>query len=100
MARRNKQSERDVARERIDTLFELAAEAWPDQERCNRYVELARTIAMRYRIKLRREQKRMFCKHCYAYLRPGGNCRVRINRGRVITRCDACGGFRRIPIHS
>ena len=48
-----------IARERIEILFEQAQRAFSDHpERSNRYVELARRIAMRQRIRIDREFRR------------------------------------------
>jgi len=80
-----------IARERIGVLFEqarLAYSAFPG--RSNRYVELARKIAMRQRIRIDRDLRRQYCHHCYAYLVPGQNMRVRVHRGNVVVTCRTC----------
>jgi ribonuclease P protein subunit RPR2 len=80
-----------IARERIRILFEqadLVAPAHP--ERSNRYVELARKIAMRQRVRIDRDLRRRFCHHCSAFLVPGRNMRVRIHRGHVVVTCRSC----------
>lgn len=80
-----------IARERIGVLFVQAGlvhAAHP--ELSNRYVELARKIAMRQRIRIDREFRRRYCHHCYAYLVPGKNMRVRVHRGNVVVTCKAC----------
>jgi ribonuclease P protein subunit RPR2 len=82
---------KQIARERVAALFrqaELAFGAHP--ERSNRYVELARKIAMRQRIRIDREFRRRFCHHCYAYLMPGQNMRVRVHRSNVVVTCHVC----------
>ena len=80
-----------IARERIEVLFEKAKGAFSAYpERSTRYVDLARRIAMRQRIRIDREFRRRFCHHCYAYLVPGRNMRVRVHRGRVVITCQAC----------
>ncbi|WP_338100364.1 ribonuclease P protein component 4 [Methanolapillus africanus] len=104
MSRQNRKKNKDlskkIAEERIQRLFELAQtnqEIHP--ERAQRYITLARLISMRYNVRLDREQKRSVCKHCYAYLVPGRNCRIRIKNGFVLTTCFECGKQRRIPYH-
>ena len=80
-----------IARERIEILFEqarLACGAHP--ERSNRYVEIARRIAMRQRIRIYRESRRQYCHHCYSFLVPGKNMRVRVHRGNVVVSCHSC----------
>ena len=82
---------RKIARERIEILFGqalLAFSAHP--ERSNRYVNIARRIAMRQRIRIEREFRRQFCHHCYTYLVPGKNMRVRVHRGNVVVTCSSC----------
>jgi ribonuclease P protein subunit RPR2 len=80
-----------VARERISVLFEQARLAFREHpERSNRYVALARRIAMRQRIRMDRELRRQYCHHCYAFLAPGHNMRVRVHRGNVVVTCLVC----------
>jgi ribonuclease P protein subunit RPR2 len=62
---------REIAMERINELFEQADLRFKkSQELSDRYVELARKIAMKYKVKMPRELKKRFCKHCYKYLMP------------------------------
>ena len=80
-----------VAKERIGVLFIQAQDAFPEHpERSNRYVALARRIAMRQRVHIDREFRRRFCHHCYAFLVPGQNMRVRVHRGNVVVTCGIC----------
>jgi RNase P subunit RPR2 len=85
-----------IAAERIEILFDEANAA--QKEHADRYVRLARDMAMKQRLRLTRVQKRSFCKKCGAHLVPGENLRVRIQRGRVIHTCTACGNTVRIPL--
>ena len=80
-----------VAKERISILFSQAQEAFHEHpERSNRYVALARRIAMRQRVRIDREFRRQYCHHCYAFLVPGQNMRVRVHRGNVVVTCGIC----------
>lgn len=82
---------RKIAKERISTLFVQARQAFAEHpERSNRYVDLARKIAMRQRVRIDRELRRQFCHHCYAFLVPGRNMRVRVHRGHVVVTCGSC----------
>jgi ribonuclease P protein subunit RPR2 len=84
-------STKKIALERIAILFEQAGAAFhqsPSQS--NRYVELARRIAMRQRVRIDHELRRQYCHHCYAFLVPGKNMRVRVHRGHVSVTCSAC----------
>jgi len=83
-----------IAKERIDILFREAELA--EQKLANRYVFLARKLAMKYNIKLPSEYKRKYCHKCYAYLVPGENVKVRTNSKTqtVDYTCD-CGHINR-----
>ncbi|MFP4045759.1 MAG: ribonuclease P protein component 4 [Candidatus Aenigmatarchaeota archaeon] len=92
--------QRKIARERMEILFEEAEKAFPEhQERSDRYVELARKIGMRYKVKIPKEYKRRFCSNCYSYLKPGVNCKVRVNSEEKTVRweCEECGNLHRYP---
>ncbi len=94
-----KDSARELAGRRVQQLFVQAERIFAeDKYLANRYVQLARKIAMKVRLRLPRELKRRFCKHCYAYLAPGVNCRVRTGRGKVVITCLECRKFTRIPL--
>jgi ribonuclease P protein subunit RPR2 len=84
-------STKKIALERIAILFEQAKVAFHESPaQSNRYVELARRIAMRQRVRIDREFRRQYCHHCYAFLVPGKNMRVRVHRGHVSVTCGAC----------
>jgi len=81
----------EIAKERIEELFRQAENAYKsDPKLSNRYVQLARKIAMKTKVKMTSKQRRMYCKHCYCFLMPGKNSRVRLT-GRTITcTCFEC----------
>lgn len=82
---------RIIAKERICLLFSRARDAFRDHpERSDRYVALARRIAMRQRVRIDREFRRRFCHHCHSFLVPGRNMRVRVHRGNVVVTCGIC----------
>ncbi len=87
-----------IARERIDRLHDLAADAAAesDQQRAREYVRLARRVAERHRLGLPHEFRRSTCDRCDSYLRPGDNARVRLRDGHVVVTCD-CGAQARYP---
>ncbi|HEY5606579.1 MAG TPA: ribonuclease P protein component 4 [Thermoplasmata archaeon] len=97
--RRHRGMERRIALERMTTLFRLAeSEAMQEHpERARRYVELARKIGMRYNVRTPANFRRSFCKSCRAYLVPSRNARVRVDEGRIIVTCGACGAVQRRP---
>ena len=88
------------ALERIKVLFREAKEQFKDNkpELADRYVFLARKAAMKINLRLSKEIKRKFCKHCYKYIVPGVNCRVRINNNRVIYYCFNCRKYMRFML--
>jgi len=93
---------KQIAMQRIRTLFSLAKEViHEDPKLAQRYVELARKIAMRTRLRLPKEYRRMVCRHCKSFILPGVNCRVRIQPKRephIVITCLNCGKHTRIPL--
>ncbi|MAF50558.1 MAG: ribonuclease P [Nanoarchaeota archaeon] len=88
-----------IARTRIKKLFEEAEKMFKkDKKLSNRYVEIARKIAMKVNLSMPKKYKRLFCKHCYKYLRNGVNSRVRTNKGKVVIYCMECKKYTRIPL--
>ncbi|MEM2093199.1 MAG: ribonuclease P [Candidatus Bathyarchaeia archaeon] len=89
-----------IAMQRIQTLFTLAIEIYKeDPQLAQRYVDIARRIAMASRIRLPTEYKRQVCRHCKSFILPGVSCRVRIKQRReshVVITCMKCGGHMRI----
>ncbi|HLC97228.1 MAG TPA: ribonuclease P protein component 4 [Candidatus Nanoarchaeia archaeon] len=95
----SKTQQRHIAQERIKKLFQQADEMFSSHpELSNRYVTLARKIAMKARTPIPRELKRKFCKHCLTYLRPGANTRVRTRQGKVVISCLVCKKMVKIPM--
>lgn len=98
--KKNKDLSKKIAEERIVILLEMAEQNFKTHpERTKRYVELARAIGMRYQVRLTRDQKRRICKHCYSWLVPGDNCRIRLKNGTILTTCGACGKMSRRPYY-
>ena len=96
---RKKELQKKIAKQRIQRLF-LLAEQYALCGRLklsDRYVFLARKVSMRYLVPIPNKCKRRFCKHCYSYLLPNVTCRIRIHRGKIITHCNNCKKFMRIP---
>ena len=80
-----------IAIRRINTLFKEARNMFKDEpELSNRYVQLARKISMKYKVKIPSILKRRFCKHCYKYLVPGKNLRVRTHKSHIVYNCLNC----------
>ncbi|MBW3003233.1 ribonuclease P [Candidatus Woesearchaeota archaeon] len=94
--KRDKIDEKRIAKERINILFEQADKRFnTDKALSNRYVTLARNISMKYKVRIPRELKRKFCKHCYKFLKPGVNLRIRTRKDKVVYYCMECKKFMR-----
>jgi ribonuclease P protein subunit RPR2 len=94
-----KQKMKDKAQKDIVNFIELAGESFKtDRKKANLYVHKLRLLAMKYQIRLPKSIKRKFCKHCYAYLVPGVNCRVRTREGKLIYYCMECKNYTRISL--
>ena len=93
---------RRIALERIHKLFKLARETiHKDKALAQRYVNIARRLAMAAKVRLPREYRRQVCRHCKSFILPGVNCRVRIQQRRephVVITCLECGKYMRIPL--
>lgn len=89
--------QQSIASDRIAKLFgqaELSFREHPELSR--RYVELARKLSTRYKVKFDKEQKKLFCKKCNAYLKTGINSRLRLVHGRIVKTCLGCKNVKRI----
>lgn len=87
--------QRAIAKERIERLFELAADS--EQELADRYVNLARRISMKVNLRLPSSLKRKFCKYCGSYFKSGVNYRVRTRNKKLVYYCFNCKRTYRIP---
>ena len=92
-----KSKQRIIAKKRIETLIQQA-DLTKDNTLINRYSILARKIAMKVRLKLPKEIKIRFCKHCHTLLKPGINSKTRIRNKKIIIFCQKCKNFKRIPL--
>ena len=71
--------------------FSEAGKTFPEHPGySDRYVALARKIAMRHRVRIEKDYRRRYCHHCYRYLVPGANMRVRVHPGWVAVTCLVC----------
>ncbi len=93
---------KSIARQRIQTLFLLARETYhKDPDLAQRYVDIARRIAMAAKIPLPKEYRRQVCRHCKSFILPCVSCRVRIKQRRefhLVITCLKCGKPMRIPL--
>lgn len=93
-------SRKQIALERIRILFQLAKEVVrKDPGLAQRYVEVARRIAMATKVRLPKEYRRLVCKHCKSFILPGVSCRVRTQTKRephLVITCFTCGKHSRM----
>ena len=99
---RERRENRAIARERIRILFQRAHAMYHlEPELAQRYVELARKMSMRYKVKIPVEFRRRICRHCKRFIIPSSTCRIRIQQKRephVVITCFQCGKQSRIPL--
>lgn len=95
-------SEKDITLKRVQTLLDLARTTFDmDPSLSQRYVYLARRIAMASRTHLPKEFRFRICRHCKHYVIPGFAFRVRIKKRRyphIVVTCPNCGKHMRMPI--
>ncbi|MBS7649618.1 ribonuclease P [Candidatus Bathyarchaeota archaeon] len=93
---------REVAINRIKRLFNLAIEMFDERpDLSQRYIEIARKIAMRTRTHLPKENRLLICRYCKRFILPGVTSRVRIQPRRephIVTTCLYCGKRMRRPL--
>ncbi len=98
----NEKSTSRIALERINILFKLAKENYNcRRDLSRRYVELAKKIAMRSRIRMPENINRQICKKCYTMLIPSVSSLIRIKPRRephISITCLNCGAIKRIPL--
>jgi len=91
-----------IAMQRIRTLFHLARETvHEDTALAQRYVDIARKVAMAAKVRLPNEYRSQVCRHCKSFILPGVNCRARIKQRRephMVITCLKCGKQMRIPL--
>jgi ribonuclease P protein subunit RPR2 len=95
-------STKQIALQRVHTLFHLAKEAiHEDPKLAQRYVKIARRIAMKTKLRLPKEYRSLICRHCKSFIYPGVNCRIRIQQKRephMVITCMNCGKHSRLPL--
>lgn len=95
---------KQMALQHMHTLFSKAREVIHENpELAQRYVRMARKIAMSTKLRLPSEYRRQICRHCKSFILPGVNCRVRTQSRRephIVVTCLVCGKYSRIPLKS
>ncbi|MBT8171375.1 hypothetical protein KJN74_00690 [Candidatus Bathyarchaeota archaeon] len=95
-------SNKQIALQRVHTLFKMARKTINENpHQAQRYIQIARRIAMRTRLRLPKEYRSQICRKCKSFILPGVNCRIRIQQRReshMVMTCLNCGGHSRIPL--
>jgi ribonuclease P protein subunit RPR2 len=91
---KKKQQARELAKERIEILVRGALKE-QDITLASLQANLAKKIAMRYRVRMPYSLHQLYCKKCKAFIVPGRTARVRLGRSRTIKAvritCLLCG---------
>ena len=91
-----------VATERFQILLDQAKKmALTDEKLSRRYVNLARKISSRTKVRIPRESKMYLCKGCGIALLPGRNAKIRLHAHTtgIVISCLSCGSVKRYPIN-
>ena len=79
-----KNSKKEIASRRILILFENAiSNARNNPQLSQRQAQIAKKIAMRFKIKMPWQIRSSFCKKCKKFIVPGINSKVRVGRTNV-----------------
>ncbi len=96
--RKKPENIRGIALERINILFGQADSKFKENPALSdRYVQLARKIGMRYKVRIPPDLRKKFCRHCYSFLMPPLNCRIRLRNQKVVYYCLNCKKYMRFP---
>src|SRR3989442_4702633 len=92
-----------VATERFQILLDQAKKlASTDVKLSRRYVNLARKISSRTKVRIPRESKMYLCKGCGLALVPGHNAKIRLHAHTtgIVISCLSCGAVKRYPVNA
>lgn len=98
--RKNKARQREMALERVKILLEQSASiATVDMGLARRQASIARTLCLRFNLKLPYHLRQVFCHGCKSLILPGVNARIRLSKKRksiTITCLDCNFIYRKI----
>ena len=102
LTRFKREADKDVASERVEILLGLARRVYSkDKDLSQRYVDLARNIVTRSKVKIPVQYKRLICKRCGRFMTPGSGSTVRLRQRRephLVITCLHCHDVYRIPL--
>ncbi len=85
---------RKLAMREITRLLDMALDPKTPIEYADRYVEIAREISMKTRVRIPRRYKMFICKGCRRILRPGETAMFRLfnkPKKHIYIKCLRCG---------
>lgn len=97
MAKKDKKPRSEIIKDIEDMFKEAETILKKNKSKANDLVRKARNLAMKSRLKMPSRLQKNFCKHCYSFLKPGINCRIRLQRGKLIYYCLECKRYMRFP---
>lgn len=98
MYKKIKDNRKNIAKERINKLFELVLNN-PDNELFNeRYISLARKISNKYNVSIPNQFKRLFCKKCNSLMLNSKKYRIRLKKNNIVYSCFNCKNIYRLKI--
>ena len=95
-----KQARKEIARERIRLLLDMAKEVRDkDPGLSRRYVQIVERIRKRFNIRRTDEMKRAYCKRCLTYWTVGKTVKIRYDKKNKFKLyiCQVCGKVYKYP---
>ena len=84
------------AREHFDVLEEGIMHTRHDRPvLAQRYLDLARRISRKLRVRVPRPIRRQYCTYCKSLLVPGKTSRTRLKNGKLVVYCSKCRNYDR-----
>jgi ribonuclease P protein subunit RPR2 len=87
-------------RQSIARLMDEAGAAWAAGKpaRAGRYAGMAMALVRKHKVRLSEDQKRRFCRKCFAWWVPGETVKLTFDRRHNVIRmkCAKCGYTRRL----
>ena len=96
--RKFKYSKKDAREKILEYLQKAKACIKKDPELSNKYVQKARRVSMKNKVRIPSNLQRQFCKYCHTFLLLGYNCRVRNQNKKMVYYCTTCRRYMRFPI--
>lgn len=94
--KKRKDSQKNIASERIKELITQSQAIFPKENKlADKYVQMAKSISMKYKVPFNKSQKLKYCKKCSSFLVPGNNARIRVQRGKIRVLCLKCKNIMR-----